>query len=126
VSRRRIAAGLVLAGAAAQAAVPAQAGVAVLRPQKKTVKVLDNYFTPARLTINPGSTVTWKWDAYAAEIHDVKLVSAPRGVRKWQSDPGGFGYVFRRRLKVPGTYRLLCTFHQADGMRMRIVVRKPR
>jgi plastocyanin len=116
---------LVLAGAAALAAVPAHAAGSLRRlPQRKTVHVLDNYFQPAKLTVNFGSTVTWRWDPYAAEIHDVKLVSAPRGVKRWQSDPGGFGYVFRRKFTVAGTYRMLCTFHEADGMKMTIVVRR--
>ncbi|HSD81525.1 MAG TPA: plastocyanin/azurin family copper-binding protein [Solirubrobacteraceae bacterium] len=138
MTRRHIATALALAGAAALAAVPAHAGVVQLtrKPQKRTVKVLDNYFQPtkgfdgsgqpAKLTVDPGSTVTWRWDANAAEIHDVKLVRAPKGVRRWQSDPGGYGYVFRRRFKVSGTYRLVCTFHVADGMKMTIVVRKAR
>ena len=126
MTRGRAAATLVLAGTAALAAVPAQAGIADTtgRPQKKTVLVRDNYFQPARLTVNFGSTIRFRWADDAMDIHDVKLVKAPRGVRKWQSDPGGIGYVYRRTLKAAGTYRLVCTFHEADGMKMTIVVRR--
>ena len=125
MTRTRTTLALVLAGTAALAAVPAQAGVSAARkPQKKTVAVGDNYFQPSRLTVNRDSTVRFAWADDAAEIHDVKLVKGPRGVKKWQSEPGGFGYVYRRTLRKPGTYRLVCTFHVADGMKMTIVVRR--
>jgi plastocyanin len=119
---------LVLAGAAALAAAPAQAGPpSLLRPpQKKTVKVYDNYYGPAKLTVNYGSTIRWVWTQDTSDIHDVKLVSAPKGVRRFQSEAGGAGYVFKRTLRAAGTYRLLCTFHEADGMKMTVVVRKRR
>jgi plastocyanin len=126
VRHARIATALALSGAAALAAAPADAGVQRLKrkPQHKTVLVLDNYYSPAQLKVNFGSTIRWKWDEAAAEVHDVKLVKAPKGVKKFKSAPGGFGYVFKRRLNKAGTYRFICTFHVADGMRMTIVVRK--
>lgn len=46
-------------GVAALAAVTPVAVGASPKPQKKTVKVLDNYFTPSKLTVNRGSTITW-------------------------------------------------------------------
>ena len=115
----RRAAPLVLAGAVAVlAAAPAAGG----GPQLKTVLVEDNYYLPAKLTVNRGSTITWKWPADAGDVHDVKLGRRPSGVKVFQSEPAAAGYVFRRTLRVPGTYRIVCTLH--EEMRMTITVRR--
>jgi len=68
----------ILAGTAALAAAPAAVG-ATPKPQKKTVKVLDNYFTPAKLTVNRSSTITWRWPDDAGDTHDVVLTKGPPG-----------------------------------------------
>jgi plastocyanin len=115
---------LVLSGATVLAVAPAQAGLATLRrPQTKTVHVLDNYYSPSKLTVNLNSRISWKWPADTGDVHDVKLVSAPKGYKKFQSAPAASGYTFTRKLTKPGVYKLLCTFHEADGMRMTITVR---
>ena len=50
-----------------------------------------------------GTAVTWKWpDDIAIDVHDVKLKSAPKGVKKWQSDPASSGYRYKRTLKTAG------------------------
>jgi plastocyanin len=116
VTRRPLIA-LVLAGAAL-AAAPAEAG------SKRTVKVLDNFFQPKKLTVDKNTTIVWSWPEDGGDVHDVKLSSAPKGVRKFTSDPGSGGYTFRRKLSRPGTYKLLCTFHEDDEMRMTITVRR--
>jgi plastocyanin len=108
---------LVIAGAAFVAA-PASAG------SKRTVKVLDNFFSPTRLVVPKDTTVTWKWPADGGDVHDVKLTSGPKGVRKFHSEAGSSGYTFRRKLSRSGTYKLLCTFHEDDDMRMTVVVRR--
>jgi plastocyanin len=117
---------LALAGAAALAVAPAQAGTpaAKRKPQRKTVLVEDNFYAPQRLTVNRNSTIRWRWSDAAADVHDVKLTKGPRGVRRFQSEVGGPGYVFSRKLRKPGLYRLLCTFHIEDGMKMTIRVRR--
>jgi plastocyanin len=119
---------LVLSGATVLAVAPAQAGTPTLarRPQKKTVQVLDNYYSPRKLTVNLNSTITWKWPDDTGDVHDVKLVSGPKGYKKFQSEPAAAGYTFKRKLTKPGVYKLLCTFHEADGMRMTITVRQAR
>ena len=108
---------LAIAGAAL-AAAPASAG------PKRTVKVLDNYFSPKKITVNKGTTVVWAWPEDGGDVHDVKLTSGPKGVRKFQSEAGSSGYTYRRKLSVAGTYKLLCTFHEDDEMRMTVVVRR--
>jgi len=110
---------LVLAGVAAVAAAPA---AAVRKPQRKVVTVNDNYYGPAALTVNLGSTIVWRWPADAGDVHDVKLGAHPKGAKPFWSDPGAAGYSFTRKLTVPGRYRIVCTLH--EEMRMTITVRK--
>jgi plastocyanin len=116
---------IALAGAVALAAAPAMAGPTDngRAPQKRTVKVVDNFYSPLKMTVNLDSRITWKWTDESADVHDVKLISAPKGVRKFQTEPAAAGYSYSRRLTKPGTYKFLCTFHEEDGMRMTIVVR---
>ncbi|HEY7622126.1 MAG TPA: plastocyanin/azurin family copper-binding protein [Solirubrobacteraceae bacterium] len=116
---------LVLAGAVAFAAAPALAGTsaAIHKPQKKKVEVYDNYYGPKKLTVNLKSRITWQWSEDSADVHDVKLISAPKGFRKFQTEPASAGYTYSKTLTKPGTYRFICTLHEEDNMRMTIVVR---
>ncbi len=101
----------------ALAAAPAQAG------PRKSVGVFDNYYQPAKATLKPNTTVTWKWPADGGgDVHDVKLKTAPKGARKFQSDPGSAGYTYKYTFKKPGKYLLVCTFH--EEMTMRVTVKK--
>jgi plastocyanin len=109
------------AGAALLCAAPAVAGTSL----HKTVRIGDNYFTPQTLAVKKGTTITWKWPGadVAGDVHDVKLKSGPRGVKRFHSQAASSSYSFKRRLTVPGTYRIICTLH--ENMKMKIVVRKP-
>jgi plastocyanin len=106
------------------AAVAALLGAAAAdagAPKPKSVEVADNYYLPAKLTVNKDSVVTWKWpDDVAIDVHDVKLKTAPKGVRKWQSDPASSGYRYRRTLKKPGKYFIVCTLHEEMTMTIRV------
>jgi plastocyanin len=102
---------------AALVAVPAQAG------PRKSVGVYDNYYLPAKATLKPNTTVTWRWPADGGgDVHDVKLKKAPAGAKKFQSDPGSAGYTYRYTLKKPGKYSFVCTFH--EEMTMALTVKK--
>lgn len=120
MSRRLI---VLLAAVAALAAlaVPAAQGAKKRKPPTKTVKVIDNSLLPAKLKVRRGTKIVWKWDVANSNPHDVKLVKAPKGVKKFRSPTGTAGITFARTLKAKGTYRLLCTFHA--NMRQTIVVR---
>jgi plastocyanin len=109
------------AGAALLCAAPAVAGTTL----RKTVRIGDNYFTPQTLKVRKGTTVTWKWPSAenAGDVHDVKLKSGPKGVKRFHSQPASSDYRFTRKLTVPGTYRIICTLH--EDMTMKIVVRRP-
>ena len=75
---------LALAGVAL-VATPAAAG------SKKTIKVEDNFFSPKKATVKKGTTIVWAWPEDGGDVHDVKLTSGPKGVKKFESDPGSGG-----------------------------------
>ena len=108
----------VLAGAALLCAVPAQGAA------KKTVAIGDNYYAPEKLTVNKGTTVVWRWPGFdvGGDVHDVKLGSGPKKAKKFHSEAASTDYSFKRKLTVPGRYRIVCTLH--EEMRMTIKVRK--
>ena len=113
-----------LAVAFAAAAAPLCAAPAVAAaPKPRSVQVADNYYLPAKLTVKPKTAVTWKWPSdVAIDVHDVKLKSAPKGVKKWQSEPASSGYRYKRTFKQPGTYKIVCTLH--EEMTMTITVKR--
>jgi plastocyanin len=106
--------GLVAAGVAALAVVPAAAiaGAATTPPAPKKVKVADDYFGPAALKVHVGGSVVWRWPATNTNTHDVKLKKGPKGAKKFWSDPAAADFTFKRKLKVKGKYTIICTFHQ--------------
>jgi plastocyanin len=111
---------VVLTGVALVSATPAQAAA----PKPKTVRIYDNYFLKDSLRVKRGTMVTWRWPGFdeAGDVHDVKLKSGPRGVKKFHSEAAATDYSFKRRLKVAGKYRIVCTLH--EEMRMTIRVRR--
>ena len=116
---------LALTGVAALAAAPAVAVPpdAVRKPEKKRVEVVDNFYSPRKLTVNLKSRINWVWTDESADVHDVKLVSGPKGFKKFQTEPGSAGFTYSKTLTKPGTYKFICTLHEEDNMRMTIVVR---
>lgn len=117
MSRRRSIPTVAAAIVALLGAAPADAGA----PKRKTVEVGDNYYAPAKLTVKRGTTVRWVWpDDVAIDVHDVKLRSGPKGVRKWQSEPASSGYRYTRRLRRPGIYKIVCTLHEEMAMTIKV------
>ena len=108
----------VLAGIALISAVPAQ-GAAT-----KTVTLGDNYYMPHALKVKKGTKVTWRWPGFdqGGDVHDVKLKTGPKGVKKFHSEPASSDYSFKRKLTVAGTYKIVCTLH--EEMRMTVKVKK--
>jgi plastocyanin len=93
-----------------------------LGSSSKVVKVGDDYFTPAKLTVKKGTKVRWAWLAGNQDNHDVRLKSGPKGVKKFKSDLAASDYSFSKKLTVPGTYKLYCSLHAT--MRQTIVVKR--
>lgn len=104
---------IVMAGAVAPA---------VAKPKGKTVRIFDNYYVKDELTVKRGTAITWRWPAEAGDVHDVKLKKGPKGVKKFHSQPASAEYSFKRKLKKPGKYRIVCTLH--TEMKMTITVRR--
>jgi plastocyanin len=111
---------VLLAGVALLSAAPAQAA------KPKTVRIGDNYFLPDKLSVKRGTTVVWRWPGAgeSGDVHDVKLKSGPRGVKRFHSEAAATDFSFRRKLRKPGRYRIACTLH--EEMRMTIRVKRRR
>ena len=101
---------------AALAAAPATAAA----PKPRKVVLADNYFLPAKITVAKGTKITWKWGPDAFDVHDVKLKSGPRGVKKFHSQPATAGYSYKQTLRTPGLYKIVCTLHEEMTMTIRV------
>lgn len=79
--------------------------------EEVTVKMEDNFFDPANITIEPGTTVTW-----------VQSGNHPHTTTSyddlWDSGfiAGGSGGTFSFTFDEPGTYDYFCIPHEALGM----------
>ena len=84
------------------------------------ISIVDNAFMRGhegpRLTVRPGTVVTWRWRSQSS--HNVTVRSGPARFRSPTRSRG----VFARRLTRVGTYRIVCTLH-SPGMGMTVVVR---
>lgn len=80
------------------------------------------YFSPDKLTIQPGDTVTFI--NAQEDMHDVMFVEVPKGVDEMIMSPmhekegDKFSYTFT----VPGTYNFHCHPHEALGMKGTLIV----
>ena len=97
-------------------------GAAPAQAAGRTVRIYDNYFLPDSLSVKRGTMIVWRWPGIeeAGDVHDVKLKSGPRGVKKFWSEAAATDYTFRRRLRTPGRYRIVCTLHEDMTMRIRV------
>jgi plastocyanin len=104
----------------AAAAITAGAVIAVpaLGAATKTVKVTDFKFSPKTLTVKKGTKVTWKWGG--AVIHNVTVTKGPKKFASKTISKGSFS----QTLTKPGTYNIVCTIHQSQGMVMTLKVTK--
>ena len=115
--RRNIAAAGLALGALALAPVAISQAA---KPVKKTIKVRDNFFAPDALKVPKDSKITWRWPKNPGDVHDVKLRTAPKGVKKFKSDFASSGYSYAKTLKEPGKYVVICTIHEEMTMTIRV------
>ena len=81
---------------------------------QQTVKIGDNFFMPASLSVAVGTTVTWLHTGKVT--HNVLSVNLP-GIRSADLQPGErYSYTF----KTPGTFTYYCSYH--EGMSATITV----
>jgi plastocyanin len=108
----------VLALTTALLLVPASAGTGASKVKK--VKIADNFYSPLKLKVHPGTTIKWIWPNDVGDTHDVNLGKRPKGVKVFYSDLVATGYSYRKTLKKPGRYFIYCSLH--DDMTMTITV----
>ena len=96
-----------------------------------TVNMGDMSFLPATITINVGQRVVWKNTSWAvhnvvddsSKVSSVTDVALPAGVKPFYSAYLEPGQVYSRVFTMPGTYRYVCTLHEANGMKGVVIVR---
>jgi plastocyanin len=81
-------------------------GRAVFGGDAATVKVADDGFHPANLTVNDDATVTWSWSGY--NRHNVYYADGPRELSSASLKAPA---KYQVRFDVPGTYKLFCWLH---------------
>jgi plastocyanin len=83
------------------------------------VSVKDDSFGPKVARVDVGGKVVWRWKGF--NDHNVRFRSAPKGAKRPSGastrDSGRFSRTFKKR----GTYRYVCTIHEASGMKGRVV-----
>lgn len=119
---KAIAAAVLTLATAGGLAIPSTAadGPAVTAAGTSTVAIADDRYSPKRLEVAKGTRIKWVWSSDNEGRHDVYLDSRPDGARRFHSPPATAPFSFTRKLRKPGTYKILCTLH--EGMRMRIDV----
>jgi plastocyanin len=79
--------------------------------EEVTVRMEDNFFDPAQITVEPGTTVTWVQSG-----NNPHTTTSYDGL--WDSGmlPGGSGQTFSFTFEEPGTYDYFCIPHEDLGM----------
>lgn len=104
------------------AATPALAKDYIIKEVTDESAKKQNFFSPDRLTIQPGDTVIFE-NAQDAP-HEVMFIRVPKGVDEMIMSPmhekkgESFSYTFT----IPGTYKFHCHPHEAAGMKGTLIV----
>jgi plastocyanin len=96
-----------------------------------TVNMGDMSFLPTTITVSVGQRVVWKNTSWAvhnvvddsSKVSSVTDVALPAGVQPFYSGYLEPGQIYSRVFTVPGTYRYVCTLHEANGMKGVVIVR---
>jgi len=88
-------------------------------------------FQPATIKVKAGQTVMWKNSS--REVHTVtadpsvavnpKDVALPKGAKQFDSGYLNPGKTYEQTFRTPGTYRYVCTLHEAQHMIGQIIVK---
>jgi plastocyanin len=88
-------------------------------------------FEPASIKLKAGQTVMWKNSSH--EVHtvtadprvaiDAKDVRLPKGAKQFDSGFLNPGQTYEQTFRTPGTYRYVCTLHEAQHMIGQIIVK---
>jgi plastocyanin len=84
---------------------------ALAQGQEVTVRMEDNFFEPANITVEPGTTVTWVQSG-----NNPHTTTSYDGL--WDSGmiEGGSGGTFSFTFEEPGTFDYFCIPHESLGM----------
>ena len=84
---------------------------ALAQDQEVTVRMEDNFFDPANITVEPGTTVTWVQSG-----NNPHTTTSYDGL--WDSGmiEGGSGGTFSFTFEEPGTFDYFCIPHESLGM----------
>ena len=77
------------------------------------VRVGDDFFRPASLTVRVGTTVVWRW--VGDNPHNVTVTRGPVKFRSGTKSSG----TYRKRIRRGGRYRIVCTVHPGMDMVLR-------
>jgi plastocyanin len=80
-----------------------------------TVKMVDNRFVPAKLTVPAGTTVTWVNDG--GNWQSISSIDAG-----FQSGSLKSGESYSHTFESPGTFKILCRLHARQGMTQTVEV----
>jgi plastocyanin len=118
----RIAVGVIALGTSAGAVLVPSTLAA--KPKPKLVKVEDDFYSPKKLTVKPGTQINYVWNKSNLDSHNVSLVSGPKGVvhSKFRSKTATSGVKFKPTFTKVGTYHFKCTIH--PSMTMTVIVKK--
>lgn len=85
------------------------------------VKVGDDFFNPERIKVSKGTRVRFRW-IDTNNKHNIVKTNGPGGsfASETTDDPG---FVFKKRFRKAGRYRIICTIHP-DDMVLRLRVRR--
>jgi len=120
MARALTAAAVTALAAAAMLVAPASgADGSAAKARSASVIVTDDLFIKDRLTVKAGTKVTWRWQGGFLP-HNVTVKSGPKKFHSRTQTSGSFARV----LSAPGVYRIECTIHAVNGMKMTIVVKR--
>ena len=77
--------------------------------RRGTIEVGDLFFRRPNVSVPAGGTLTWRFEG--SSLHNVTLANGPRG---FSSPNLSQGRTYRKKLTVPGVYRLFCGLHPVD------------
>jgi plastocyanin len=106
--------------------VPAAFGTtpAKKKPVVKTAHVLDDFYSPTKVTIKKGQQVNWIWSQSNFDTHTVSLIKGPKGIskRKFSSIQASAGIHFKLTFLKAGVYHFQCMIHPLQ-MNMTVTVK---
>jgi plastocyanin len=104
--------------------VPAALGTTTRKPIVKKVQVVDNFYSPTKVTIKKGQQVKWIWNKNNFNTHTVTLIKGPKGVskKKFSSFQASAGVHFKLTFIKAGTYHFECQLHPLE-MNMTVTVK---